>query len=363
MKISIKDIDRDNFLVHEHEIAGETCYLVQPQHIVCSWNAENKIFRSSIWNSNGEPVSLSFPKFVNWGEKPDVFPVPQSLDGCELMEKMDGSTLIVSRYKGQPIIRTRGTSDATKLNNGFEIEILKQKYPKVFDFSGLPDTHNFSYVYEWVSSVNKIVVSYNDCPDIFLTACINHNDYSFLSQSELDNIADNMDVKRPNRYKFDTIQEMLKAVEVFKGVEGICLYSKNGQEIHKIKSLDYLKIHRMKSEVSNVERVIDVWLSQNKPSYVDFYNYISTTFDYEIAEMSKVHISNICDGYTNVLAIINNITQFVEPLKSLPRKDAAKKIISFCGETDHKSLYFNLLDSKKIDDVGIKKLLIQLLKK
>lgn len=362
MNISIKDIDRDNFLVHEHEIAGETCYLVQPQHIGCSWNAENKIFRSSIWNSKGEPVSLSFPKFVNWGEKPDLFPVPQSLDGCELMEKMDGSTLIVSRYKGQLIIRTRGTSDATKLNNGFEIEILKQKYPKVFDFSGLPDTHNFSYVYEWVSSVNKIVVAYNDCPDIFLTACINHNDYSFLSQSELDNIADNMDVKRPNRYKFNTIQEMLKAVEVFKGVEGICLYSKDGQEIHKIKGLEYLALHRFKSNAT-LENTVDLYFELNRPSYSEFEKQLVEKFDFECFKMVQGYASNICDAMKEVQNIINGFKTFAEKVKGLSRKDAAVLVMQAYGETNRASFVFNIIDGKILDNDKVKKLLWQVLKK
>jgi hypothetical protein len=53
---------------------------------------------------------------------------------------------------------------------------------------------------------------------------------------------------------------------------------------------------------------------------------------------------------------------FVEPLKKLPRKDAALKIISAYGETNRKSFCFNLLDSREIDSEGIKKLMFQVLK-
>jgi hypothetical protein len=41
------------------------------------------------------------------------------------VEKLDGSTLIVSKYNGQYILRTRGTVDASKLANGFELELFK----------------------------------------------------------------------------------------------------------------------------------------------------------------------------------------------------------------------------------------------
>ena len=105
-------------MVHDHILNGEIVYLVIPKHIGVTWNPENSIFRSSVWDVEGNPVSLSFKKFVNWGEKPDQFPVPSSLNGCVVMEKLDGccdeNTILVtetgektikqiceSKYKGK----------------------------------------------------------------------------------------------------------------------------------------------------------------------------------------------------------------------------------------------------------------------
>ena len=100
MKINLSEIDKESFMVHESTIYGEPLYLVQPQHIGCKWSQENKRFRSSIWNAEGELVSAGFPKFTNWGEAPEVFPLPKSLKGAYVNEKLDGSLLVVSKYRG-----------------------------------------------------------------------------------------------------------------------------------------------------------------------------------------------------------------------------------------------------------------------
>ena len=42
MKIDIEKIDRTQFMVHEHFVAGEIVYLVQPQHIGTKWTQDNK---------------------------------------------------------------------------------------------------------------------------------------------------------------------------------------------------------------------------------------------------------------------------------------------------------------------------------
>jgi hypothetical protein len=371
MKIDLQSVDRNNFMVHEHIVNGEVLSLIQPIHIGAVWTQENKIFRSSVWNALGELVSAGFPKFVNMGEKPEVFPPPQSLNGTVIVDKLDGSLLIVSKYKGNYILRTRGTVDAFKLDNGYELEIFKQTIlPKLifdFDASG-PDsrfeTWPYSFLFEWVSPKQRIVLSYGDTPDWYLVGAVNHEDYSLFTQKELDTWAEQEDiqVKRPATYTFNTIEDLISNVDKWVDREGVCLYSKNGQEIHKIKAARYLFLHRMKSELSSLEKVLDVWLNQNKPSYTDFYNYISATFDYELAEQCKGLVSQICDGYKEVLKIVVHMKGFVEPLKNLPRKDAALKILSAYGETNRKSFCFNLLDSREIDNDGIKKLMFQVLK-
>ena len=369
MKIDLNTIDRESFYVNEHVWNGERVYLVVPKEMGCVWTQENKIFRSSVWNYDGELISASFPKFVNWGEKPETFPTPSSLDNTTIVDKLDGSTLIVSQYKGNYMIRTRGTIDASEMEkNGHEIEIFKNEVLPKFNelHESFPmdssDTWDISLIFEWTSPLNTIVLNYGDTPQFFLIGIIYHGNYGLSLQHSLDDFGRHFGVPRPKTYTFNNVTDLISAITDWKDKEGVCVYHCSDQRIHKIKSAWYLILHRMKSELGSLDKVVDVWASQGYPDYNTFYNYIATTFDFELAEQCRGHISRISDGYKEVLKIVAHMKEFVEPLKSLSRKDAALTIISAYGETNRKSFCFNLLNGKELDSEAIKKLLFQVLK-
>ena len=361
MKIDLSTIDRNSFYVNEHIWNGELFYLVNPKELGVEWNHTNKIFRSSVWNSDGELISASFPKFVNWGEKLEIFPVPTSLDGATIVEKLDGSTLIVSKYKGNYMIRTRGTIDASNMElNGQEIEIFKNEVlPRVnwisYDMRLKNDTWPTSVIFEWTSPFNKIVLDYGNKPQFFLIGTIEHNDYSIWSQSDLDRKAYYCSLKRPATYTFGDIKDLLANIEKWTGKEGVCVYHKGGQEIHKVKSFEYLKLHRFKSNAT-LNNTLDMFFEFNCPTYTEFEAKLVNTFDWECFKMVELYAKEICDVYKVVCRDIDALKQDIEPLKALPRKDAAMAIIQ--KYPNEKSLCFSLLDNKVIDDKTMKKLML-----
>jgi hypothetical protein len=350
-------------MVHEHDFFGEEIYLIQPRHIGATWTRENLHQRSVVINAEGEIISASFKKFHNWDEKPELDPIPSSLKGAQLMEKLDGSTLIFSRYKGKTIIRTRGTIDAsTQPLNGHEIEVLKQKYPKFMEMLEHSVTTHCSYVFEWTSPLNRIVIDYGAVPEMYLIAIIYHDAYSYANQAHLNQVAVGYDLKRPRLFSYDSIDEMKSAVEAFKGVEGLCVYYNDGQSIRKVKAAHYLLCHRMKSEVSSVEKVIDLWFAQGRPTYQEFYKFIADTFDHELAVMCQGNISQVCDAWKGVQPILNGFATFVDKVKHLSRREAAEKILQAYGQTNRASFVFALLDGKVLNNDQLKKLLYQVIK-
>jgi hypothetical protein len=362
MKIDIEKVDLTQFMVHEHSLNGEIVYLIQPQHIGTKWTQDNKHMRSVVVNYAGEVISASFPKFTNWGENTDHFPVPNSLKNATIVEKLDGSTLIVSKYNGQYILRTRGTVDASKLANGFELELFKSTILNKLQDNN--DTWDYSIIWEWLSPINKIVLSYGDEPMWKLIGFINHINYSLAQQDMLDAMAKKYDLLRPEIYTFTDISDMLQIVDKWQNKEGVCLYSKNDQVIHKIKASKYLLLHHLKSELSSLEKVLDVWLEQGMPDYRTFYNYIFTTFDFELAEQIKGTISRICDAKKEVDLIVSGMNDFVNNrLKTLPtRKLQAEQVISAYGNTNRAAFLFKILDNRPLGKEEYKKLLFQVLK-
>jgi hypothetical protein len=268
MKIDLSKIDLTQFMAHQHMVSGEVVTLVQPQHIGTKWTQDNKHLRSSVWNSEGDLISAGFPKFTNWGENPEHFPVPNSLKHCTVVEKLDGSLLIVSKYKGEYILRTRGTVDASTMANGHELEIFKDRFKDSLQRLGMttPDTWNVSLLFEWVSPINKIVLNYGEEPDWYIVGIVNHSDYSLFTQSELDVWSKKYGFDRPPTYTFSSVEDLLKDVDQWRGKEGVVVYSKNDQMLHKVKGAWYLALHHMKSELSNIEKVMDVWLEQGMPN-------------------------------------------------------------------------------------------------
>jgi hypothetical protein len=362
MKIDIQKVDLTQFMVHEHSLNGEIVHLIQPQHIGTKWTQDNKHMRSVVVNYDGEVISAGFPKFTNWGENPDHFPVPNSLKHCTVVEKLDGSLLIVSKYNGQYILRTRGTVDASTLASGHELEIFKNTIlSKLADNN---DTWDYSVLFEWLSPINKIVLNYGDEPSWRLIGFINHINYSLAQQDMLDAMAKKYGFDRPPTYTFSSIEDLLKDVDQWRGKEGVVVYSKNDQMLHKVKGAWYLALHHMKSELSNIEKVIDVWLEQGMPDYQTFYNYIFTTFDYELAEQCRGMISRIVDAKKEVDKIVWGMNLFVNTRLRLlsTRKEQAEQVISAYGNTNRASFLFKLLDGKSLGKEEYKKLLFQVLK-
>ena len=364
MKIDIQKVDLTQFMVHEHSLNGEIVHLIQPQHIGTKWTQDNKHMRSVVVNYAGEVISAGFPKFTNWGENPDHFPVPNSLKHCTVVEKLDGSLLIVSKYNGQYILRTRGTVDASTMANGHELEIFKNTILSKLSHIYTSDTWNYSWLFEWVSPINKIVLNYGDEPDWYLVGVINHDDYSLANQFSLDRYATNLELKRPPTYTFSDVQDLLKDVDQWRGKEGVVVYSKNDQMLHKVKAMQYLKCHAFKSNAT-FENTIEMFFEFDMPSYQDFEVKLIEKFDYECYQMVRGHISTICDGYKEILNIVEGMHRFVDKIKLLnTRKEQATAVFSSYGKESNRSSYiFTILDGKKLSKEQLKKLLYQVTKK
>ena len=367
MKIDLNSVDVENFMMHSHVVGTEAVYLIQPIHIGAKWTWDNRIFRSSVWNSQGELISASLPKFTNWGENPEHFPVPSSLDNLTFVQKVDGSALIVSKYKNNYILRTRGTLDASKMEkNGDEVELFKATIlPKLNDHTR--ETWDVSYVFEWVSPKNRIVILYPE-PDFYLVGIVHHEDYHLAPQYTLNNGAKALGVKRPPHYQFAHVQsiaELITDVQQWKGTEGVVAYSKDGQRLWKLKSDDYLARHRLKSELSSFEKLIDFWLEIGRPSnYNQFFNSVQDLTDWETAVEHQGNISKVIDAFKEVEKIIEGMDKFAYGLQYMAtRKEQALKVLAAYGNTNRASFVFKMLDKKPLDNDDIKKLLYQVLKK
>lgn len=352
----------EDFVLRPCILGGENCVLVFPKKAGVVWNHQTKYFRSSIWTEHGKLVSASFRKFTNLGEQPEFEPL-NIHSSLSYVRKIDGSALIISKFNDELIVRTRGTTSATIMENGDEIPYLKTKYSKVFQSPLLESGH--SILCEWFSPRNIIIERESSEPQLWLTGVVRHEDYSYLGQEELNQLAIDLDVPRPEQFSYPNLQTMGNDVAQWPSGEGIVIYGNNGQTLKKVKTPRYLRLHKLKSELSSRANLLEYYVSLGLPEYEAFFETIKTTFDFELATQLQGEISKVSQAGKQVGKILNHMRQFVRELSHCPtRKEQARQIMqSYGGEKNSRSgMAFKLLDGKPLESSDYLKLLWQALK-
>lgn len=194
-----------------------------------------------------EVVSHPFDKFFNLNEKPDTDEklVKKKINNAKYIyatEKMDGSTIIVSMYKGKPLITTNGSfeNDQTK----WAEEMFKKQYSKF-----LPNMKsNHTYIFEIIHPENKIVLDYGDEKALYLLSIRNLHSDKLLPLDEIHNVANTYGFPYPEVYDFNDLDTMINLAHTMKGVnkEGwvIRIGTENGESMVKLKLDEYFAMHK-----------------------------------------------------------------------------------------------------------------------
>ena len=358
MKIDIQSIDLTSFKLKEGYIAGKKIFLINPVEFDCKWTPQNLNLRSVIIDEFGIVLSQGFSKFFNATEKPDLYPNPEGFNDWVLSSKEDGSLLICDLIYDTLNARTRGTINFSSHDNtsGFNTVINKYDLNKLV--TQYPD---YSFLYEMYDPDNIIVLKkYNEPEIIFLGAIHKPSGIYVPFYSDFfKDIIISFNFKVPEIYKMTgNIVELSLKIKEWSGQEGIVLKYNNSQNQIKIKTDWYLLRHRLKSDYASVEKLLDLWISQNKPSYIDFHNFIED-IDYELSVSCDDNIKKIITAYKDTIDNISKMKKVVTPLLSLSRKDAALKILSEYKE--YSTYLFKLLSGKELDDKDYKKLTLTFL--
>jgi hypothetical protein len=335
--------DGDQFDIKECWIADDECILVTPKNMGVEWNDENKIFRSSIWRkSDMYPVSLGFKKFVNYGEKPEFEPFDPKTEKWDAVIKKDGSCLIVSVYKKELIIRTRGTTDATNLPNGAEIDLLKEEYPLAFNNCHL-NTENITLLFEWTTPSNRIVLQESSTPTLWLIGAVMHDTYEYVSQYDLNQIALELDVERPDWYYGEDFEELQNWLQKQTDIEGVVVYSESGI-LKKLKTPRYLHLHKVFTGIKSVDNLVDLWIEYGCSHRDNFETLLATTYDWELVTPLKSLIDEMFERWNKIQIILGFLKLMISQNIHLPRKDLAKIILQSSGVWS--SIAFEILDGK-----------------
>jgi hypothetical protein len=346
MKVNLP-IEEGYFNITPNEFCGLYCWLITPE-IDAKWNKNNLFYRSLIVDREGNVLSSGWPKFFNYGEKPDCYPNPEQYNDWKYEDKKDGSLLIADFVNDKFSMRTRGTVNYITQENAKDFELLPQKYPAIVEF--LKENQHLSLLFEIVTPNNVIVIRSPQI-EFYLLGAINKNSMEIVSYSDLLEIWRKIGpIPVPQLYNFlDTndLSKIAESIKYWKGKEGIVVSYNNGQNRIKIKSDWYLFIHRIKSQLSSTKNLIDFYIEKEMPSYDNFYKTIETEFDFEIAVQLKEELLKICEAGEKSKKYIDHILEVVHDIRTVEtRKEQALMIKRNFKENS--SFVFSVLDGKII---------------
>lgn len=333
------------------------------------WTKENRWCRSLHINNNNQVVSVGFPKFLNLGES---IGSEIGITTKELLKvknpiatlKIDGSLIIRYVRDGTVKFRTRGSLDDNFECWQKDIEVFKNKYPLLFDPGILP---NQSVLLEYVSPDNQIVIKYDE-PEIFMIGCVSYDknkswenaNFKLHTMESIKFMADEMRIPCTlffNIQNEEELDNLLEKIKHYKDTEGYVIRFDNEQQLVKCKSLRYIKLHALKSNL-DTQHMVEVWLDSNRKTFKEFKEYFETLYDFETFQYCLPIISAMFDGINETYKQIEHVKKFVELNKHNPRKEfallAQKRFNSY-----NLSMCFMFLDNKNIDDRTLKKLVLQ----
>ncbi|MCC9071136.1 T4 RnlA family RNA ligase [Flavobacterium sp. F-65] len=201
------------------------------------WNEITLSCRGLILDENYKVIARPFPKFFNLGEMENQV-IPNT--SFEVYDKMDGSLGILYWIDEVPFMASRGsfTSEQSDKAN----EMLHGKYKDSWRFLD----KNKTYLFEIIYPQNRIVLDYGISEELVLLAII---DVQSGEEFPLE------DIGFPVAEKYDGIKDILSLAEMNKeNKEGFVIKFSNNYRV-KIKFEEYLRLHRIITQVSN----LNIW--------------------------------------------------------------------------------------------------------
>ncbi|WP_269236978.1 RNA ligase [Flavobacterium flavigenum] len=198
------------------------------------WNEVTLSCRGLILDQDRNVVARPFPKFFNLDEIENQI-LPKTT--FEVYDKMDGSLGILYFINDVPFMASRGSFASEQSDRANEM--LHGKYKETWSFLDKSKTYLFEIIYP----ENRIVLDYGANEELVLLAII---DTQTGEEFPLENIG------FPVVEKYDGINDisLLKELNIA-NKEGFIIKYANNFRI-KIKFEEYLRLHRIITQVSNV---------------------------------------------------------------------------------------------------------------
>ena len=236
------------------------------------WDDITLAMRGTVLDDRGVLIAKSYNKFFNIDELQDI---PN--EEFDVYEKLDGSLGIHFNYKGEWIFASKGSFISEQAIKGKEIFDRKYGHIQLY--------HTITYIFEILYMENRIVCHYSE-DDVILTGV-------FVGTTELNIDYHFFDgLTRVKKYNGLTNIKEMKSM-IGDNREGFVIKFRNSGVRAKIKGEEYVRLHRLLTNFSNV----DIWeCLRNKTNFNDFLDRTPDEFDSWVRGVKN----GLVDGYHKI---------------------------------------------------------------
>jgi len=298
------------------------------------WNYYSKMARGLILDEEGTIVARPMPKFFNLNEIDEsaISNLPNEIP--EVSTKLDGSMIISYFHKDKLRFATRGSFDSDQAK--WAMELFNKKYSHV-NFDKYRD---FTFCFEAIYTLNRIVVDYGELEDLFLLAVIHKEGGWDYTYNDVRKIADELGLKSvfSELKSFDEMYADLKKNPI--NFEGYVLRYSNGLRV-KCKTEEYCRLHRLMTGIS--EKAI--WeVLKNKDDLTKFLDRVPDEF-HRWFDTTRNTIQHNYENIEQKAKLIFNDT---------PKFDTRKEYaLSFKEKADSSlmGILFSMLDNQDYSEI------------
>lgn len=303
-KLDSNNLNIDLITLREYEEKGLVVKISDPSLSLHIWNYSRKCQYESNWDYitintrclitdfDGNIVAKGFKKFFNLHEI-DKKQIPK--ESFDVYEKLDGSIILAFKYNGNWVISSKGSFYSDQAIAAKEL-FFKLNYDKYLT------EDNCTYVFEYLSDWNQIVVRY-DKERLVLLSIIETKTGNDIDLNVLKSI-ENIDVVK----KYNYVDDYNLLTKIYDGDnrEGFVIKFKSGYRI-KIKYLEYIRLHKIITNITSYY----IWehLKNNRDIEEllvripdEFDNWVRTTIK-KIQNNFKAYKKNVETEFWNIINI------------------------------------------------------------
>jgi T4 RnlA family RNA ligase len=276
-----------------------------------------------------ELVSLPFEKFFNLNENPMTTDLDFSMVEF-IHDKRDGSLISTFMHDGVVCLKSK---TAIASDQALDAAQLMNAHNKFLGLVKFMVRSNYTVIMEYTAPNNRIVLPYQDKELRVLGARDNNTgvyiDYNTLYTYFGDYMVDD---HTNNVLEAVSLEEFIADIPSMKGIEGFVIGLGNGQRI-KIKTDEYLALHRAKDSVHSNKRLFEVCLNEASDDLRSLFHDDAYVLN-RITEMENI----VAPAYNNM---VSSVEKYYDTNKHLSQKDYAIK-----GQQELDKINFGLAMSK-----------------